>query len=258
MSDSAAPFHKERIPVWRPIWREALVGIDWVALHSSPVYYGLGIPQGDGSAVVLIPGFMGTDHYLYEMYYWLKRIGYRPYMSKIGVNADCLNLLIGKLSSTINQAHDETGKKVHLIGHSLGGVLARSTTVRHPKWVESVTTLGSPFRGISSHPYVLEMGDRVRSRIVRKKKYVETQPDCYTAFCDCEAVTNMMSIFPDSVHQTAIYTKTDGIVDWKVCVTQTPANNFEVMGTHVGLVFNASVYHIVATRLASHTDSTTH
>lgn len=55
-------------------------------------------PHGDGAPVVLVPGFMGNDYYLYEMYFWLKRIGYHPYMSNIGVNADCLNLLIGKLS----------------------------------------------------------------------------------------------------------------------------------------------------------------
>lgn len=246
---AATPFHRERIPVWLPIWREALAGIDWLALRSSPVFYGLGIPHGAGDPVVLVPGFMGNDFYLYEMYYWLKRIGYRPYMSKIGVNADCLNLLIGKLSSTINKAHAETGRQVHLVGHSLGGVLSRSTTVRHPQWVASVTTLGSPFRGISSHPLVLETADRVRKRIV-KKKNLEATPDCYTSICDCEAVSNMHEIFPDSVRQTAIYTKSDGIVDWKVCVTDDPASNFEVKGTHVGLVFNASVYQLIAKRLA--------
>lgn len=247
---AAAPFHTERVPVWLPIWREALAGVDWLALRSSPVFYGFGVPHGDGAPVVLVPGFMGNDYYLYEMYFWLKRIGYRPYMSNIGVNADCLNLLIGKLSSTINKAHVETGRQVHMIGHSLGGVLARSMTVRHPQWVASVTTLGSPFRGISSHPLVLQTADRVRKRIV-KKKNLEATPDCYTSLCDCEAVNNMQEIFPNSVRQTAIYTKTDGIVDWKVCITDNPESNFEVRGTHVGLVFNASVYQLVATHMAS-------
>src|SRR5947208_4497284 len=72
-----------------PIWKESLWPIDWMALRLSPVYYGLGVSPGDGTAVVLVPGFMGTDAYLYELYLWLGRIGYRPYMSGIGLNAEC-------------------------------------------------------------------------------------------------------------------------------------------------------------------------
>jgi hypothetical protein len=34
-----------------PIWKEALFAADLLLLHSSPVYYGFGIPRGDGSPV---------------------------------------------------------------------------------------------------------------------------------------------------------------------------------------------------------------
>lgn len=96
-------------------------------LHASPVYWGLGVPHGDGSAVIIIPGFLGTDLYLMELHAWLKRIGYRPYFSGIGVNAECPNLLIQRrLNQTIKKALKDTGRKIHLIGHSLGGVIARS------------------------------------------------------------------------------------------------------------------------------------
>ena len=59
-----------------PLWREALFGVDWLSLRLSPVYYGVGVPHGDGSPVIVIPGFLGSDTYLFEMYYWLRRIGY--------------------------------------------------------------------------------------------------------------------------------------------------------------------------------------
>jgi len=137
-----------------------------MALRASPVFYGLGVPRGDRSAVVVIPGFLGTDFYLQELYYWLRRVNYRPYMSGIGRNAECLDLLVGRLSQTIKKAAAETGGKVHLIGHSLGGVLARSAAVRLPGLVASVITLGSPFRGIQSHPIVLQTADRVRARVL--------------------------------------------------------------------------------------------
>ena len=123
MSASTSPenFLKDQQVSQRPLWREAFVGLDWLALRSSPVYYGLGVPRGDGSAVIVIPGFMGTDMYLREIYDWLRRIGYRPYMSRIGWNAECVNTLVDRLSETITTAQAETGGKVHLIGHSLSG-----------------------------------------------------------------------------------------------------------------------------------------
>jgi len=244
---SAGSFLKDQQSSERPLWREAFVGLDWLALRSSPVYYGFGVPRGDGSAVIVIPGFMGTDMYLQEIYYWLGRIGYRPYMSRIGWNAECVNTLVDRLSETIIRARAETGGNVHLIGHSLGGVIARSATAQWPDRVASVITLGSPFRGIRSHPLVLAAGERVRERIRRQNGH--TQPDCYTGYCGCEAVVAVQKGLPPSIPQSAIYTKSDGVVDWRVCVTDDPATNFEVSGTHVGLVFNASVYSLIAKRL---------
>lgn len=98
-----------------PIWQEMLVGIEMVYLRLSPVYWGFGIPPGDGSAVVVIPGFLMTDLYLTEFRSWINRIGYKAYWSGIGVNADCPNLLIQQhLKETIDRAYKETGRKVHL------------------------------------------------------------------------------------------------------------------------------------------------
>jgi len=246
-STSPKGFLRDHEPAQRPLWREAFVGLDWLALRSSPVYYGIGVPRGDKSPVIVIPGFMGTDMYLQEIYYWLRRIGYRPYMSQIGWNAECVNILVDRLSETITKARAETGGKVHLIGHSLGGVIGRSAAAQWPDRIASVITLGSPFRGIRSHPLVLAAGERVRERIRRQNGGL--QPDCYTGYCGCAAVTAVQGSFPASVVQSAVYTKNDGVVDWRVCVTDDPTTNFEVSGTHVGLVFNASVYSLIAKRL---------
>src|SRR3990170_871325 len=82
------------------IWREALWGLDWLSLRLSPVYLGLGVPHGDGGAVILVPGFLTTDAYMVEMYFWLRRVGYSPYLSGIGVNADCIQTLTQRLEKT--------------------------------------------------------------------------------------------------------------------------------------------------------------
>src|ERR1039457_5550050 len=89
-----------------PILHELLVGIEMVYLRLSPVYWGFGIPPGDGSAVIVIPGFLLTDLYLTEFRNWIGRIGYQPYFSGIGLNAECPNLLIQhKLNQTIQKAY---------------------------------------------------------------------------------------------------------------------------------------------------------
>ena len=232
------------------IWKEALFGADILLLHASPTYYGLGVPRGDSSAVIVIPGFLGTDLYLSHLQSWLERIGYRSYSSGIGLNAECPNMLIQqRLNDTIDRALEETGRKVHLIGHSLGGIMARSVASRRPQNVASVLTLAAPFRGTVAHHSILRAAETVRRQIHREHG-PDVLPQCYTSHCTCEFVNHLRCEMPESVRQSALYTRDDGIVDWRYCITGDAAVDCEVPGTHIGLVFNASVYKIIAERLA--------
>jgi len=239
-----------------PIWKEVLFGAELLLLHASPVYYGLGIPRGDNSAVVVIPGFLGTDLYVTHLHAWLERIGYRAYLSGIGLNAECPNLLIRyRLAATITKAVEETGRKVHLIGHSLGGIIARSVATQRPKDVASLITLAAPIRGTVMHPSIVRAAKVVRSQILSQHG-PGVLPDCYTPRCTCDFLSSLRCTVPASIAETAIYTKDDGIVDWRYCRTGNSDVDFEVPGTHVGLVFNPSVYTIIAERLAEASSST--
>ena len=234
-----------------PLWQEALFGVELLLLRATPAYYGFGIPRGDSSGVVVIPGFLGTDVYLMEMYAWLRRIGYRPYFSGIGLNAECPNLLIRRrLTETIDRARAETGRRIHLIGHSLGGIIARSVSGQRPGDIASVITLGSPFRGTVAHSRVLKAAELVRKRILAQHG-PGVLPDCYTGRCTCSFLDSLRRELPPDISETAIYTRTDGVVDWHYCITDNPANDFEVPGTHIGLAFNPAVYDIIANRLAT-------
>jgi triacylglycerol lipase len=237
------------------IWKEALFGAELLLLHASPIYYGFGVPRGDGSGVVLVPGFLGTDSYLTQMRYWLERIGYRAYISGIGLNADCPNLLIQRhLNENIEKALLETERKIHLIGHSLGGIIARSVANQRPDEVASVITLASPFRGTVAHRAVLRAAEHVRKRILLQHG-PGVLPACYTGRCTCNFLDSLRRKIPDHVMETAIYTKHDGVVDWHFCITGDANHDFEVPGTHIGLAFNSSVYTIIANRLAqAHSD----
>jgi triacylglycerol lipase len=231
-------------------WTEALFGAEMLLLHATPVDYGLGVPRGDGSGVVIIPGFLGTDLYLMELHGWLGRIGYRPYFSGIAVNAECPNILIGRnLNASIERALSKTERKIHLIGHSLGGLLARSAASQRPNDVASVITLASPFRGTVAHRAVLGLVEAVRLRI-RQEHGRGVLSECYTARCTCSFLDSLKRDVPDSVFETAIYTRQDGIVDWRCCVTNHAEVDCEVPGTHIGMAFNPAAYAIIAELLA--------
>jgi pimeloyl-ACP methyl ester carboxylesterase len=232
-----------------PIWREALFAAEMLLLRSSAVYWGFGIPQGDGSAVVLIPGFLKSDSYLSQLHTWLTRIGYKPYFSGIGQNAECPNLLIeSAVRETVSRAHEESGRKVHIIGHSLGGLIARAIATQQPRAVASVITLASPIRGTVAHRIILNAADEVRKRILEENG-PKVLPTCYTGRCTCEFLEALRQQLPPSVMETAVYTRSDGIVDWRYCKTDDPAVDVEVPGTHLGLVFNSDAYCVIAERL---------
>ena len=233
-------FHPHQQTARVPIWREAKLIDEWLQLKTSPVWAGQNVPRGNGSAVVTIPGFLCSDRYTNCLTNWLQRVGYRASPSGLVRNNDCLENTLQRVRETIENAADETGGRVHLIGHSLGGVIARIAAIQRPELIASVMTLAAPFRGVRAHWYVLWLGQCVRQRLQR-----EDAPQCFTGFCPCPAINALQQDFPASVPNCAIYTKADGIVDWRACINDNPLYNAEVSGTHIGLVFNPQVYGLI-------------
>ena len=113
----------------------------------------------------------------------------------------------------------------------------------------SVTTLASPFRGTVVHRTVLRAAAAVRKRILEEHGN-GVLPACYTGRCTCDFLDSLRRKLPGSVLETAIYTRNDGVADWRYCMTGCQKCDFEVPGTHIGLAFNASAYTIIASRLA--------
>lgn len=232
-----------------PIWREALHAAEGALLRASPVYWGGGVPRGDGSAVIIVPAFLSRDCHLVELRWWLNRMGYTVFRSGIGLNADCPNVLTGFLADSVEHAYRLTRNKVHVIGHSLGGLLARAIAVTMPDRVRSLMTLGSPFRGIVTHPAILYAALGVQW-LTLTRRGSGVPPSCYSESCPCVFSRTLTRAVPSSVRQTAIYTTLDGAVDWRYCMTGDPAIDCAVPATHSGLVLNPAVYEVLAHRLA--------
>lgn len=248
---SIDPFAEDAslIPAATPIWREAMFPLEWLALRASPVYWGLGVPHGDGEPVVVVPGFLASDVSLVELYWWLARIGYRPYFSNIGRNVDCPDHITGRLHETVRRARKETGQRVRLVGHSLGGMLSRSLALEHPDEVAMVITLGSPFRdAVRAHPVLISAAATLREH-GGTGLAKNVRPACFSGHCMCTFVKNMLAPEDWEVPRYAVYSRRDGVVEWESCIEEDPALNDEVHSSHLGMVVHAGTYRVIARRL---------
>lgn len=231
-----------------PLWRESLWPVEWMSLRMSSVYYGAGVPAGDGSPVVVVPGFLCSDHIMFEMYSWLRRVGYRPYFSGVGVNASCPAKTAARLQKTIARVHRETGRRVRLVGHSLGGIIARQACIERPDMVSQLVYMGSPIRAVHTHPAVV----MAATALSTARSFLGDR--CLTSDCECEPILEARQPLPSTVHHASIYTRKDGVVDWQDARERNPWLNHEVGGTHIGLVYNPRAYRALGDLLAEASD----
>ena len=83
--------------------RETFAWTEFVHLMADPVYYGAGVPRGDGRLVLVLPGLFGNDWYLQPLRSWLNRIGYRAVPSTLTVNAGCPERLTREVEKSLER-----------------------------------------------------------------------------------------------------------------------------------------------------------
>ncbi len=220
------------------------------ALLRDPVYYGSQVPYGQGQPVLLIPGFLAGDWTLAVMAGWLNRMGYRAYFSGINWNIDCPNKTAEILRWRLDYIMKENRSPIVVIGHSLGGMLARFLGVNFPEQISHVFSLGSPIDGniLKVHPLVLFT---FRTLQVLRKRPEGAPPVCGSPSCSCRFGQTVSSSLPEGVGFTSIFTKRDEVVDWRSCIDP-QGENRQVSGRHLGLIVNREVYRILASTLAAY------
>jgi pimeloyl-ACP methyl ester carboxylesterase len=118
-------------------------------------------PRGDGHPVLLLPGFMGSEVSLIGLELFLRNRGYAAETWGLGRNIGFQTKHANALEQKIRHLHHKTGRKVSLVGWSLGGVFALYGAQQVPECVRSVVTLGSPIsvdpEGSASPPLVKAM-----------------------------------------------------------------------------------------------------
>jgi pimeloyl-ACP methyl ester carboxylesterase len=233
-----------------PIWGEARVGFEHAALRRHPVFRGEGVSPGDGAPVLLVPGFLAGDVSLGVMAQWLARVGYRPCRAGIRANVDCTSRALAHLDGQLERFADRHGRRVTIIGQSRGGSMARILGVRRPDLVAGIVCLGSPVLDpLAVHPFVRAHVEAVALLGSLGVRGLFSHA-CQSGECCREARGDAKAAWPDQVGFTSVYSRSDGIVDWRSCLDP-HARHVEVRSSHVGMAVNPVVYRVVADALAA-------
>jgi pimeloyl-ACP methyl ester carboxylesterase len=193
-------------------------------------------PRGDGHPVLTLPGFLASDVSMAPMRRYLKELGYDAYAWKMGRNIGGVSRMRIALRQRLAEIYSTTGRKVSLVGWSLGGVYARDLALQMPDLVRYVVTLGSPFAGDVKATNATQLYEALSGEAVEDNSELRN------------AIAGDLS-----VPTTSIYSRSDGIVNWRTCLLRPSdtAENIEVhLASHIGLGVNAAALWAVADRLA--------
>jgi hypothetical protein len=157
-------------------------------------------------------------------------------MAGVTFNVMYSEVMLRPLIEALDRLQHRTGARVSLVGHSRGGVLAKVLSHRNPELVEQVITLGSPLNDpFDVHP--LTMAGVRAAHLYNVFRYG------HPASVEMRFLRDLAA--PPRVPTTSIYSRSDGVVNWKACLRR-DINAIEVKGSHVGLALNPEVYRILA------------
>ena len=194
-------------------------------------------PQGDGHAVMVFPGLSANDASTVPLRHYLQSLNYQPGGWEQGFNFGPRTGVLDEAKANLTRTFKSTGRKVSLIGWSLGGVYARELAKAMPHMVRNVITLGTPFGGSHKATNVWRIYELASGRKV-----------------ELEAENYNLPVAP-RVPTTSIYSRSDGVVAWQASIqspskTNPKTENIEVLASHIGLGLNPSAWWAVADRLA--------
>jgi pimeloyl-ACP methyl ester carboxylesterase len=193
-------------------------------------------PHGDGHPVLALPGFLASDLSMAPMRRYLGELGYDTYAWRMGRNTGGISRVRAALRDRLAEIHASCGRKVSIVGWSLGGVYARDLALQAPDLVRYVVTLGSPFANDVTATNATRLYEALSGEAVGDNSELR------------QAIAGDLPV-PTS----SIYSRADGIVNWRTCLVRPSdtAENIEVhLASHVGLGVNPAALWAVADRLA--------
>jgi len=193
-------------------------------------------PRGDGHPVLVLPGLVASDVSTRPLRTFLKTRGYAVSGWRQGRNLGLRPGVQHAMVDLVREMSDTQGRKISLVGWSLGGLYARQLAKMMPDRVRQVITLGSPFASTPKatnawRVYEMASGRRADEEDGRFGGTLAGAPPVPT---------------------TAIFSRTDGICAWQGCREQSShmAESIEVESSHCGMGHHPAAVYAVAERLA--------
>jgi pimeloyl-ACP methyl ester carboxylesterase len=193
-------------------------------------------PRGDGHPVLVLPGLVASDVSTRPLRSFLENRGYAVSGWRQGRNLGLRPGVQHAMSDLLQELNDTSGRKVSVIGWSLGGLYARQLAKMMPERVRSVITLGSPFAASPKATSAWRIYEMASGRRADEE----------------DARFGGSLAGPPPVPTTAIFSRTDGICAWQGCMEQASAKSesIEVESSHCGMGHHPAVVYAVADRLA--------
>lgn len=193
-------------------------------------------PRGDGHGVLVLPGLLGDDLSTRLIRGFLSRHGYDAHGWGLGRNVGPTSRVVNRLPRLVEEIADRNGGTVSVIGWSLGGIFAREIGRQQPDLIRDVITLASP--------YGMRETDRSRADAAFRRHSRRHVP---TDTGDRDRMRE-----PIPVPTTALYSRTDGIVDWRACTEPATADheNVAVRASHLGIGVDPAALWVIADRLS--------
>jgi len=201
-------------------------------------------PRGERHPVLVLPGLMASDVSTGALRRWVRTLGYPVVGWALGRNRGPTQEVVEELPRLLRRLRDEHGTPVTIIGQSLGGIFARRLAQRSPAEVRQVVTLGSPFG----------MAGRGPDGSPAAQVYRRFQP-LHSVHRLSDSPRDSLAR-PLSVPSTSVYSRWDGVVDWRACLQQPGprSENVAVRASHLGMGVDPAVLWVVADRLAQTRD----
>jgi pimeloyl-ACP methyl ester carboxylesterase len=110
------------------------------------------LPRGDGHAVLFAPGLATGDYATLPARRFFADLGYRTHGWGAGINFGPTRTALTVLERRLLELNDRTGRRVSLVGRSLGGLMVRELAKAHPDRVRRLILICASVRHpIASH-----------------------------------------------------------------------------------------------------------
>ncbi len=193
------------------------------------------LPKGDGHPVIVFPGFVSSDNATRPLRSLLSDLGYETHGWGLGMNVLFGDELEAEMVALVKEVAEKSGKKVSLVGWSLGGLYAREVAKVCSDQVRCVISMGSPISGKPEHS---------NAHGLFKAFNGEPTDIDYTRYFQLHEAP--------PVPTTSIFSHSDGIVAWEGSLQKETelAESIVVPASHLGMGVNPLVMYLLSDRLS--------